>query len=128
MSGDIKEFYRRKLHEDISLLGVASKTLRELASRWDEKAEEIEGILKAFSEYQALLTVEGHMGYHPKEKEYPAKQEEPKEALKEAAELAKEVEAKRLAAEKAKAEKEALKAEKAAKKAELESKLAELEE
>lgn len=120
MSEDKKEFYRRKLHADVTNLGIANLTLRGLADRWDERKEEIENIMKTLLEFQALLKIEGHMGYHPKVKIV--------EELKEAVELAEEAEAKRLAAEKAKAEKEALKAEKVAKKAELEAQIAELEE
>lgn len=126
MSEDKKEFYRRKLHADVTNLGIVNLTLRGLADRWDERKEEIENIMKTLLEFQALLKIEGHMGYHPKVKEIvEVVDSEAIDAtagkIMEAAELAKEVEAKRLAAEKAKAEK-------AVKKAELEAQIAKLEE
>lgn len=125
MSEDKKRFYRTKLQADITNLGITNLTLKCLADRWDDRAEEIEAIMKSLQEFQALLRTEGHMGYHPKEAlpvviKTGAEINAHNEVVK-AAELALEVEAKRLATEKAKAEKEAVKAEKAKLKAEQEA-------
>jgi len=136
MSEDKKEFYKRQLNSDVTTLSLASIVLRNLAGRYDEKAEEIEGILTKLKEYQALLTVEGHMGYYPKEKvietvdlvEVSSVEDATAGELIDAAEFAKELEAKRIAKEEALAERKRIADEKAKKKAELEAQLAALVE
>ena len=42
MSSDKKEFYKRNLHADLSILAKAAQILTLLKGRWDDKAEEIE--------------------------------------------------------------------------------------
>ena len=128
MNEDKKEFYKKMVIQDKTILGAASNTLKELAVRWPSKAQVLDAASDYLLQLRDNLTAEGWRGYSSKNylpgviKDVEAEIEEATiNEITEADELARVVEEKRLAKEEALAEKERVKTEKAEKKAELEA-------
>lgn len=119
MNEDKKEFYKRSVIRDKSILGAASNTLRELKDRWPERAEALDEASDYLLELRDQLTGEGWRGY-ARIKSIPVAEE----AIDETLEI---VAAQEEAEELAKAEKAKKEAEVAAKKAALQAELKDLE-
>ena len=128
MNEDKKEFYKRSVIRDKSILGAASNTLRELKDRWPERAEALDEASDYLLELRDQLTGEGWRGY-ARIKSIPVAEEAIDETLEVVAaqEEAKAFELKKQAEELAKAEKAKKEAEVAAKKAALQAELKDLE-
>jgi len=119
MNEDKKEFYKRSVIRDKSILGAASNTLRELKDRWPERAEALDEASDYLLELRDQLTGEGWRGY-ARIKSIPVAEK----AIDETLEI---VAAQEEAEELAKAEKAKKEAEVAAKKAALQAELKDLE-
>ena len=127
MNEDKKEFYKRSVIRDKSILGAASNTLRELKDRWPERAEALDEASDYLLELRDQLTGEGWRGYARIKFEFATEAIDETLEIVAAQEEAKAFELKKQAEELAKAEKAKKEAEVAAKKAALQAELKDLE-